>query len=97
VTAGRRLRAPRGGIGSGVPNETTESSWDQRLLPLLTDQWQSVDALAARLGAKPFTVLARLEDMLRRNLVERRIVNSTSGKTHAGRPLQQAEFRRASS
>jgi predicted ArsR family transcriptional regulator len=77
-----------------VPNETTESSWDARLLPLLTDQWQSADALAARLGAKPFTVLARLKDMLRRNLVERRIVNNTAGKMHAGRPLQQAEFRR---
>lgn len=82
-------------MGSGVPNETTESSWDERLLPLLTDQWQSADTLAARLKAKPFTVLARLKDMMRRNLVERRIVNSTSGKMHAGRPLQQAEFRRA--
>ena len=80
---------------NGVPNETTEKSWDDRLLPLLTDQWQSADALAARLSAKPFTVLARLKDMLRRNLVERRIVNNTSGKMHAGRPLQQAEFRRA--
>jgi predicted ArsR family transcriptional regulator len=77
-----------------VPNETTESSWDERLLPLLTDQWQSADALAARLKARPFTVLARLKDMMRRNLVERRIVNNTSGKMHAGRPLQQAEFRR---
>ncbi len=77
-----------------MPNETTESSWDARLLPLLTDEWQSTDALAARLGAKPFTVLARLKDMLRRNLVERRIVNNTGGKMHKGRPLQQAEFRR---
>ncbi len=78
-----------------MPNETTESSWDERLLPLLTDQWQSADAIAARLGAKPFTVLARLKDLMRRNLVERRIVNNTSGRMHAGRPLQQAEFRRA--
>ena len=43
---------PRGGIGSDVPNETTESSWDDRLLPLLTDQWQSADALAARSESK---------------------------------------------
>ncbi|MEA2718599.1 MAG: hypothetical protein QOJ39_463 [Candidatus Eremiobacteraeota bacterium] len=75
-----------------MPNDTTESSWDERLLPLLTDEWQSVDALAARLGAKPFTVLARLKDMLRRNLVERRIVKSA--KMYAGRPQQQAQFRR---
>lgn len=69
-------------------------SWDDRLLPLLTDEWQSADALAARLGANHFTVLARLKDMMRRNLVERRIVQNRSGKKHAGRPLQQAEFRR---
>ncbi len=71
------------------------ASWDDRLLPLLTDDWQSADALAARLHAKHFTVLARLKDLLRRNLVERRIVPNAAGKQHAGRPLQQAEFRRA--
>jgi predicted ArsR family transcriptional regulator len=76
-----------------VPNDATESSWDERLLPILTDEWQSVDALAARLNAKPFTVLARLKDLLRRNLVERRIVTNT-GKMYAGRPQQQAQFRR---
>jgi predicted ArsR family transcriptional regulator len=70
------------------------SSWDDRLLPLLTDEWQSADALAARLRANHFTVLARLKDLLRRNLVERRIVPNAAGKKHAGRPLQQAEFRR---
>jgi predicted ArsR family transcriptional regulator len=77
-----------------VANDATESSWDERLLPVLTDEWQSVDALAARLSAKPFTVLARLKDMMRRNLVERRIVKNTAGKMYAGRPQQQAEFRR---
>ncbi|GEM_PF-1187095 len=74
--------------------ETAGASWDDRLLPLLTDEWQSADALAARLHTKHFTVLARLKDMLRRNLVERRIVPNAVGKKHAGRPLQQAEFRR---
>ena len=77
-----------------MPNDKTESSWDDRLLPLLTDDWQSADALATRLGAKPFTVLARLKDMMRRNLVERRIVKNAAGKMYAGRPQQQAEFRR---
>ena len=70
------------------------ASWDDRLLPILTDDWQSVDALAARLHANHFTVHARLKDMMRRNLVERRIVPNAAGKKHAGRPLQQAEFRR---
>ncbi|BDE06405.1 hypothetical protein WPS_16810 [Vulcanimicrobium alpinum] len=74
-------------------NEGTESSWDERLLPLLSSEWQRVDALAARLRAPSHTVLARLKDMMRRNLVERRIVNDTT-KMFAGRPQQRAEFRR---
>ncbi len=69
------------------------SSWDDRLLPLLTADWQSVDLIAARAHAPQFTVLARLKDMLRRNLVERRIVKHPT-KKHEGRPVQQAEFRR---
>jgi hypothetical protein len=73
--------------------DAAASSWDDRLLPLLTADWQSVDALAARAHAQQFTVLARLKDMLRRNLVERRIVKHPT-KKHAGRPVQQAEFRR---
>ena len=76
-----------------VPDDDVESSWDDRLLPLLTDAWVSPEALAARLKAKPFTVLARLKGMMRRNLVERRLVKHPT-KTHAGRPLQQAQFRR---
>ena len=75
-----------------------EESWDDRLRPLLTDAWQSADAIAARLGAKQFTVLARLKDMMRRNLVERRIVKKPvavpPGKGRVGKALQQAEFRR---
>jgi hypothetical protein len=77
-----------------VPDDTVEASWDDRLLPLMTDAWVSPEALAARLGAKPFTVLARLKGMMRRNLVERRLVKHPT-KMHAGRPLQQAQFRRA--
>lgn len=76
-----------------MPDDVSESRWDDRLLPLLTDAWVSPETLAARLGAKPFTVLARLKGMMRRNLVERRLVKHPT-KTHAGRPLQQALFRR---
>jgi predicted ArsR family transcriptional regulator len=67
-----------------------EESWDDRLRPLLTDQWQSADLIAARLGAKHHTVLARLKDMMRRNLVERRVVKKAPGRN----AVQQAEFRR---
>jgi len=76
-----------------MPTNDAEGNWDDRLLPLLTDQWQSADVLASRAGANHFTVLARLKDLLRRNLAERRIVKHPT-KSHAGRPLQQAEFRR---
>jgi predicted ArsR family transcriptional regulator len=67
-----------------------EESWDDRLRPMLSDQWQSADLIAARLGAKHHTVLARLKDMMRRNLVERRLVKKTAGRN----AVQQAEFRR---
>ncbi|GAC1406526.1 MAG: hypothetical protein NVSMB64_12290 [Candidatus Velthaea sp.] len=67
-------------------------SWDDRLLPLLTDQWQSSEALAKKLNEEHFTVLARLKAMMRRNLVERRIVGL---KTRNGKAtLKSAEFRR---
>jgi predicted ArsR family transcriptional regulator len=75
-----------------------ETNWDDRLRNVLTDDWQSADAIAARLNAKHFTVLARLKDMMRRNLVERRIVKKKAsvpaGKGRTGQALQQAEFRR---
>jgi predicted transcriptional regulator len=71
----------------------TESSWDAKLLSALTDEWVSAEALAARFHAKPFTVQARLKDLLRRNLVERKIVKHPT-KIYAGRPIQQAQFRR---
>jgi hypothetical protein len=75
-----------------------ETSWDDRLRKMLTDEWQSADVIAARLNAKQFTVLARLKDMMRRNLVERRIVKKATsvpaGKGRVGKAVQQAEFRR---
>jgi len=75
-----------------------ETSWDDRLRKVLTDDWQSAQAIAARLNAKQFTVLARLKDMMRRNLVERRIVKKAAsvpaGKGRVGKAIQQAEFRR---
>jgi hypothetical protein len=76
-----------------------ESSWDDRLRPVLSDDWQSAEHIAARLHAKPFTVLARLKDMMRRNLVERRIVkkkptSTPKGKGRVGASIQGAEFRR---
>lgn len=76
-----------------------EASWDDRLRPVLSDEWQSAEHIAARLHAKSFTVLARLKDMMRRNLVERRIVKKKptsvpKGKGRVGASIQVAEFRR---
>jgi len=67
-------------------------SWDDRLLPLMTDQWQSAESIAKKLNEEQFTVLARLKDMMRRNLVERRIVGmqTRNGKS----TVKSAEFRR---
>jgi hypothetical protein len=51
-----------------------QAGWDDRLLPLLTTEWQSSMAIAALVGASKDTVLARLKDMCVRELAERRIV-----------------------
>jgi Mn-dependent DtxR family transcriptional regulator len=75
-----------------------DTSWDDRLRHVLTDEWQSSEMIAARLHAKPFTVLARLKDMMRRNLVERRLVKKATsvpaGRGRVGKAIQTAEFRR---
>jgi len=57
-----------------------QAGWDARLLPLLTTEWQSSAALAKAAGEKPATVLARLKEMLERNLVERRVVKAVPSK-----------------
>ena len=86
---------PRSHPGSAtLVVEGSRMSWDDRLLPLLSDEWQSADTLARRLGEDHFTVLARLKNMMRRNLVERRIVGM---RAPGGRStIKQAEFRRTS-
>jgi hypothetical protein len=56
------------------------AAWDARLLPLLTAEWQSADALAEGVGESKATVLARLKDMAARNVAERRIVKFTVKK-----------------
>jgi imidazolonepropionase-like amidohydrolase len=69
---------PDGGAAS--PDERRaafQAGWDARLLPILTAEWQSADALAEQLGASKATVLARLKDMTLRELAERRIVKFT--------------------
>ena len=50
------------------------AGWDARLTPLLSDEWQSADAIAARLNEAKPKVLERLKCMSTRDLAERRIV-----------------------
>jgi hypothetical protein len=57
-----------------------QAAWDVRLLPLLTNEWQSSASIAATIGEKPATVLERLKNMLNRNLVERRVVKAVPSK-----------------
>lgn len=57
-----------------------QAGWDARILPLLTDTWQSSLAVAKALDEKPATVLERLKDMLERGLVERKIVKAAASK-----------------
>jgi predicted transcriptional regulator len=69
-------------------------SWEERLLPLLTDEWQPVGSIANKIEESRFTVLARLKDLMRQDLAERRIVHikSASGRSST----QEAQFRRKS-
>ena len=62
-----------------------QAGWDARLLPFLTPDWQSADALAEKAGAPKATVLARLKDMAVRNVAERRIVKFTVKKPPTNR------------
>jgi hypothetical protein len=50
------------------------ASWFERLDPFLTDEWQSVEAIAQRIGEPRHTVLARLKDMAEADLADRRVV-----------------------
>jgi hypothetical protein len=71
-------------VSDGSPSEARraafQASWDARLLPLLTQEWQSSASIALRLAEKPATVLERLKDMLERRLVERRVVKAVPSK-----------------
>jgi hypothetical protein len=73
------------------------SSWFERLGPYLTDEWQSVETIASRIGEPRHTVLARLKDMAEAELAERRIVQlaktSPAKKKKARRPkIHTAQF-----
>ncbi len=57
-----------------------QAGWDARILPLLTEHWQSSVAIATLLDEKPATVLERLKDMPDRNLVDRKIVKAVPSK-----------------
>jgi hypothetical protein len=69
--------------------------WRSRLLPVLTVEWQSSTAIAARINAPPHTVLEQLNHLRAAVIVERRIVSEKL--RHATRrgsaALHHAQFR----
>lgn len=80
--------------------EAYRAAWKARLLPVLTDEWQSADAIAAGLGEARHTVLERLKDLLPPGLAERRIVRIAAPvpakppkKKRRNTMLLQAQFR----
>jgi hypothetical protein len=74
VTTGESLLSP------DERRAAFRASWDVRLLPFLTAEWLSADAVAEAIGEPKATVLARLKDMSTRDLAERRIVKFTVKK-----------------
>ena len=76
MSAGESPNAP----SSEARRAAFQASWDSRLLPVLTTEWQSSVSIALQLAEKPATVLERLKDMLDRRLVERRVVKAVPSK-----------------
>jgi DNA-binding MarR family transcriptional regulator len=52
------------------------AEWEARLMPIMTAEWQSAAAIAAALGAKVTSVHERLNDAVKKGLIERRIVTN---------------------
>jgi predicted ArsR family transcriptional regulator len=75
------------------------AAWEARIVPVLTNAWQSSAAIAAALAAAPNPVHERLTDLAKRGAIERRIVRVADTRPvrknrrhrHMRRP--QAEFR----
>jgi DNA-binding MarR family transcriptional regulator len=70
------------------------SEWEARIIPALSAEWQSAATIAAALGAKAATVHERLNDMLKKNLVERRIVTNRAPAPPTRKRRRQRHVRR---
>jgi DNA-binding MarR family transcriptional regulator len=70
------------------------SEWEARIIPALSTEWQSAATIAAALGAKAATVHERLNDMLKKNLVERRIVTNRAPAPPTRKRRRQRHVRR---
>lgn len=70
------------------------SEWEARIIPVLGAEWQSAATIAAALGAKAATVHERLNDMLKKGLVERRIVTNRAPAPPTRKRRKQRHVRR---
>jgi hypothetical protein len=68
----------------------TRRAWDARLRTALTFEWQSSKQIATTLNATHGTVLERLKDMMRRGLVERKLVRERAAPRLDGLKAQRA-------
>jgi len=70
------------------------AEWEARIMPVITPEWMSVAAIAAVLGAKASTVHERLNDALKKGLVERRIVTNRQPAPPTKKRRRQRHVRR---
>jgi hypothetical protein len=63
-------------------------------MPVMRVEWQSAAAIAARLGAKATSVHERLNDAVKKGLVERRIVTSRQPAPPSRKRRRQRHIRK---
>jgi hypothetical protein len=52
------------------------AEWEARIMPVMSAEWQSAAAIAALVGANASNVHERLNDAVKKGLIERRIVTN---------------------
>ena len=70
------------------------AEWEARIMPVMRTEWQSAAAIAALLGATAAGVHERLNDAVKKGLIERRIVTNRQAAPPSRKRRRQRHVRR---
>ena len=70
------------------------AEWEARILPVMRAEWQSAATIAALLGAKVTSVHERLNDAVKKGLIERRIVTNRQPAPPSRKRRRQRHIRK---